>query len=70
MSLPRPQVPDVDRRITVAYQELGTARDGFRNSPSGEGFTLCQAAQQALDDLLDLRLTLTAALARTLPSPA
>ncbi|MGY1697450.1 MULTISPECIES: hypothetical protein [unclassified Geodermatophilus] len=70
MSPSRPPVPDVDRRIVAAYRELGTARDDFQNSPSGRAFGLCQAAQDALDALLDLRLSLTAAIAPTVVATA
>ncbi|MGY1608975.1 MULTISPECIES: hypothetical protein [unclassified Geodermatophilus] len=54
----------------AAYRELGTARDDFQSAPSGRAFGLCQAAQDALDALLDLRLSLTAAIAPTAAAPA
>ena len=53
-------LPDVDRRIAVAFGDLGRIRSRFADSPSGEGVTACVAAEQAMNELLDLRLALTA----------
>lgn len=63
-----PPVPDIDRRITAAFRDLGAVRERFATSPSAETFRLCEAAQAAMDQLLDLRLSLTAA--SSLPASA
>jgi hypothetical protein len=55
---------DLDRRITAAHRHLGVARARFSAAPSGEGLTVCEAAEAALDDLLDQRLQLVQDLAR------
>lgn len=52
-------VSDVDRRIALAWGDLGTARNRFAASPSGEGVTACECAEATVNDLLELRLTLT-----------
>lgn len=53
-------LPDVDRRIGLAFGELGRARRRFAEHPSGESVTACVAAEETINELLDLRLTLTA----------
>jgi hypothetical protein len=55
-----PQVlTDLDRRIAAAYRELGVARQRFGDAPSGEGLTVCEAAEETVNDLLDQRCLLT-----------
>ena len=49
---------DLDRRITAAHRHLGVSRARFSDAPSGEGVTVCEAAEAALDELLDQRLLL------------
>ncbi len=50
---------DVDRRIALAYTDLGQARSSFADAPSGAGATACVTAEDAVNELLDLRLALT-----------
>ena len=56
---PAGDLSDVDRRIARAWGDLGLARSRFAESPSGEGFSACVTTESAVNDLLDLRLTLT-----------
>jgi hypothetical protein len=57
-------VTDIDRHITAAFQALATARTSFAASPSGDGLTACLAAEEKVNELLDLRLSLRTALPR------
>lgn len=50
---------DVDRRISAAYGDLGRARSRFADEPSGESIQACVAAEDAVNGLLELRLSLT-----------
>lgn len=52
-------IPDVDRRISSAFGDLGLARSRFADSPSGESVTACLAAEATVNELLELRLRLT-----------
>lgn len=64
-ALPGPaELPDVDRRIALAYTDLGLARSRFAEAPSGEGVTACETAEAAVNELLELRLALTLGEAR------
>jgi hypothetical protein len=54
-----PQLSDVDHRIALAFSELGSARSRFAESPSGDGVLACMAAEATVNELLELRLTLT-----------
>jgi hypothetical protein len=54
-----PLLSDVDRRIAVAFGDLARARTRFADSPSGDGVTACLDAESAVNELLELRLTLT-----------
>jgi hypothetical protein len=51
---------DVDRRITLAFGDLALARSRFADSPSGESITACVRAETTMNELLELRLSLTA----------
>ena len=57
--LPLSDLAHVDRRISAAFSELSRARSRFAHTPSGESLTAVVAAEAAVDELLDLRLTLT-----------
>jgi hypothetical protein len=52
-------LPDVDRRISSAFSDLGQARSRFADSPSGETVSACLAAEAMVNELLELRLRLT-----------
>ena len=52
-------LPDVDRRISSAFSDLGVARGRFADSPSGETVSACLAAEATVNELLELRLRLT-----------
>lgn len=54
-----PDLAAVDRRISLAYTDLGLARSRFAEAPSGESVTACVSAEAAVNELLDLRLALT-----------
>jgi hypothetical protein len=55
----RAQLADLDSRITAAYSDLTIARARFAQYPSGEAVTACETALARLDELLDLRCSLT-----------
>jgi hypothetical protein len=57
-------LPDVDRRISSAFSDLGLARSRFADSPSGESVTACLAAEAMVNELLELRLRLSRKAAR------
>jgi hypothetical protein len=57
---PGGSVSDVDHRITVAFGDLSRARTRFADAPSGESITACVDAETAMNELLELRLSLTA----------
>jgi hypothetical protein len=59
-----PELYDVDRRITLAFGDLARARSRFAVSPSGASITACVSAEAAMNELLELRLSLSAAAAR------
>lgn len=54
------RLPDVDRHIRLAFGDLALARTRFADAPSGESITACLDAETAMNELLELRLRLTA----------
>jgi hypothetical protein len=50
---------EIDRRIAAAYTELNVARARFYLSPCGEIVTACERAEDAVNELLELRHALT-----------
>jgi hypothetical protein len=59
MPNPADVVADIDRRIVAAYTELNVARARFYLTPCGEIITACESAETAVNDLLELRYSLT-----------
>lgn len=57
-------IPEVDRRISCAFSDLGLARSRFADSPSGESVSACLNAEATVNELLELRLRLTRQAAR------
>jgi hypothetical protein len=59
MPNPADVVADIDRRIVAAYTDLNVARARFYLTPCGEIVTACEAAESAVNELLELRYSLT-----------
>ncbi|WP_448628425.1 hypothetical protein [Geodermatophilus sp. URMC 64] len=59
--MPKPVdlVADIDRRILAAFTDLNVARARFYLTPCGEIVTACEAAESAVNELLELRFSLT-----------
>jgi hypothetical protein len=53
-------IAEIDRSISAAYTELTSARAGYAHCPSAARGSACVTAEAFLDELLDLRVALTA----------